>query len=82
MSIVITAICFLIVGMACPFVAFLIFKPVLIMYINAMNMNKRLTEDGIAERVLNRMTITPNMHEKAAKKGVLRPKRDTDGDDV
>jgi hypothetical protein len=59
-----------------------VFKPVLIMYINATNMNKRLNEDDIASRVFNRMTIAPNLHEKEAKKGVMRPKRDTDGDDV
>lgn len=82
MSILITAICFLIVGMACPFIAFLVFKPVLMPYINASLMNKRQTEDEIADKVLNRMVIAPNMHEKAPKKGVMRPKRDTDGDDV
>lgn len=77
----IVAISCLVIGMACPFIAFIVFKPVLMDFVRSISNNKRLTEDSVVEKVFNRVTGLPTYHEKAPKNSVVRPKRDIDEGD-
>jgi hypothetical protein len=63
----------LILGMACPFIAFLAFKPVLSAYVNAVTARMRAAE-GAARTVLQ--PVPEQKRTKAPSKGVTRPVRD------
>lgn len=67
-------------GMACVFVSFLVFKPVLMKFTDAMLLSVRLNEESIVRKVSDRMQIPTVQSEKAPKKSVFKPRRDVDED--
>jgi len=77
----IVAISCLLIGMACPFIAFIVFKPVLMDFTRSISNNKRVMEDSVVDKVFNRVTGLPEFHEKAPKKAIVKPKRDIDEGD-
>jgi uncharacterized membrane protein len=80
LSMFLSIFCGVVLGMASVFVAFVLFKPILQQYIDAMVRNQRINEDTIVEKMLNRTTIPTMQREKAQKSGVFKPKRDADED--
>lgn len=70
----------LVLGMACPFVAFIVLKPVLKRYWSESQRLTAVDLNNIAQLIPQALQPPPAARVKGDRRGVFKPKRDADED--